>query len=81
MCACHLIILPCFSLQFFERLTVLLQLAGNIPYSQLEGLCVAVLLGSSAMRPREVYCLHFPHMSHQSGKQYLLTVTAHCRLA
>lgn len=45
----------------------MLQLAANIPHHQLQGMPVAVLLGSSVQRPREVYCLHFPDAMHVTG--------------
>jgi len=59
-------------LQYYQRLTALLQLAGTIPYHQLQGMAVAVLLGSSVQRPREVYCLHFPAAMHHPGKRQRL---------
>jgi hypothetical protein len=30
-------------------------------------MCVAVLLGASVQRPREVYCLHLPAVMHDPG--------------
>lgn len=58
------------ALQYFEHLSAMIQLADNIPYHQLHGRAVAVLLGSSVQRPREVYCLHFPTVMHHPGKQF-----------
>jgi hypothetical protein len=55
-------------LQYYERLSDMLQLAANIPHHQLQGMAVAVLLGSSVQRPREVYCLHFPATMHPLGE-------------
>lgn len=54
--------------QYYEQLTHMLQLAEGIPYHHLQGRAVAVLLGSSVARPREVYCLHFPAAMHQPGE-------------
>lgn len=45
----------------------MLQLVPLIPVSDLHGLPVAVLLGSSVLRPREVYCFNFPTDMEQPG--------------
>lgn len=46
----------------------MLELAAHIPHQQLQGMAVAVLLGSSLLRPREVYCMHFPPAMHTPGE-------------
>lgn len=54
-------------LQYYERLSAMLELAAHIPHQQLQGMAVAVLLGSSVQRPREVFCMHFPAAMHATG--------------
>jgi hypothetical protein len=39
----------------------------HIPLGQLRGMSVALLLGSSVLRPREVYCFSFPADMDQPG--------------
>lgn len=64
--------------QYYERLSDMLQLAANIPHHQQQhGMAVAVLLGSSVQRPREVYCLHFPPAMHPPGETAAATGAVH----
>ncbi|KAF6265591.1 hypothetical protein COO60DRAFT_1456961 [Scenedesmus sp. NREL 46B-D3] len=51
------------AVKYHERVATMVQQLQHIPLGQLHGLSVALLLGSSVLRPREVYCFSFPaHM-------------------
>jgi hypothetical protein len=50
-----------------------MQLLSSIPFAQLAGQSVVVLLGASVARPREVYCLHLPQDMVQPGGLGLAT--------
>jgi hypothetical protein len=54
-------------LQYHERVASMMQAMEHIPLGQLHGGSVAVLLGSSVLRPREVYCFSFPASMDQPG--------------
>jgi hypothetical protein len=54
-------------LQYHQRVATMMQQLQHIPLGQLHGLSVALLLGSSVLRPREVYCFSFPASMDELG--------------
>jgi hypothetical protein len=77
----------CYVLQYHERVATMMQQLQHIPLGQLHGMPVALLLGSSVLRPREVYCFNFRADMDQPGADcatpymlyvYLPTPGRHC---
>lgn len=55
------------AVKYHERVATMMQQLQHIPLGQLHGQSVALLLGSSVLRPREVYCFSFPASMDEPG--------------
>lgn len=63
-------------LQYHERVATMMQQLQHIPLGQLHGQSVALLLGSSVLRPREVYCFSFPASMDEPGGGHSIALAA-----